>query len=111
MPNIGFVSYADDNTPFVMGSSEVEVINEIKTAAESFTLWFQNNCIKVHPDKFHLLLTDKKVIRWIFVMTSSQVREKNLGIKINNKLIFQKHLEELRKKPINKSVCCQEFNL
>ena len=30
IPNIDLVSYADDNTPFEMGSSALEVINEIK---------------------------------------------------------------------------------
>ena len=58
-PNIGLVSYADDNTPFKMGgSSELEVINEIKGVAESLTLWFRNNCMKVNPDKLRLLLSD-----------------------------------------------------
>ena len=42
-PNIDLVSYADDNTPFAMGSSELEVINEIKSVVESLTLWFWNN--------------------------------------------------------------------
>ena len=57
-----------------MGSSELKVINKIKTGAESLTLWFQNNCMKVNPDKFYLLLSDKKkFIRWIFVMRSFQV--------------------------------------
>ena len=38
-PNIDLISYADDNTPFAMGgSSELEVINEIKGVAESLTL-------------------------------------------------------------------------
>ena len=60
-PNIGLISYEDDNTPFAMGgSSELEVTNEIKGVAESLTLWFQNNYIKVNPDRFHLLLSDKK---------------------------------------------------
>ena len=66
--------YADDNTPFAMVSSELDVINEIKEVAGSLTLWFRNNCMKVNPDKFHLLLSDKKVITWIFVMRSFQVR-------------------------------------
>ena len=57
-PNTDLVSYADVNTRFAMGSSELEVINEIKSAAE--TLWFRNNCIKVNPDKLHLFLRDKK---------------------------------------------------
>ena len=55
------------------GSSELKVINKIKSVVESLTLWFWNNCMKVNPDKFHLLLSDKKVITWIFVMRSFQV--------------------------------------
>ena len=74
-PVIDLISYADDNTPFAMGgSSELEVIYEIKSVAESLTLWFRNNCMRMNPDKFHLLLSDKKVIRWIFVIRSFQVR-------------------------------------
>ena len=74
IPNIDLVSYADDNTPFAMGSSELEVINEIKSMAESFTLWFRNNCMKVNPDKFHLLLSEKRIHQVVFVMRSFQVR-------------------------------------
>ena len=55
IPNIDLVSYADDNTLFAMGSSELEVIKEFKTVAESLTLWFRKNCMKVNPDKFHLI--------------------------------------------------------
>ena len=33
---------------------------KIKGVAESLTLWFRNNCMKVNPDKFHLFLSDKK---------------------------------------------------
>ena len=36
-----------------MDSSELEVSNEIKSVAESPALCFQNNCMKVNPDKFH----------------------------------------------------------
>ena len=60
IPNIDLVSYVDDSTPFAIGSSELEVINEIKTVARSLTLWVRNKCMKVNPDRFHLLLSDKK---------------------------------------------------
>ena len=50
-PNIDLVSYADDNTPFAMGSSELEVINEIKSVVESLTLWFRNNCMKASESR------------------------------------------------------------
>ena len=36
--NTDSVRYTDDNTPFAMGGSELEVINEIESAAESFSL-------------------------------------------------------------------------
>ena len=74
-PNIDLVSYADDNTPFAVGgSSELEVINEIKVVAENLTLWFRNNCMKVNPDKFHLLLSDEKSHQVDILMRSFQVR-------------------------------------
>ena len=40
IPNTDLVSYADENTPFAMGSSELEVVHEIKSVAENLTLWF-----------------------------------------------------------------------
>ena len=104
IPNIDLVSYADDNTPFAMGSSELEVINEIKSMAESFTLWFRNNCMKVNPDKFHLLLSDKKIhqVDICNEKLSSTCSEKLLGIKIDNKLTFEEHVEGLCKKASQK---------
>ena len=56
--NTDLVSYAYDNTPFAMGSSELDVINEIKSAAETLFLWCQNNCINMNPGKFHIFLSD-----------------------------------------------------
>ena len=61
IPSTNLVSYTDDNTPFAMGSSELKVMNKIKNATGSLTLRFQNNCMKANPDKFHLLLSDKKI--------------------------------------------------
>ena len=63
-PNINLVSYAYDTTPFAMGgSSESEVINEIKSVVESLTLWLRNNCMKVNPDNFTFFLVIKKSLR------------------------------------------------
>ena len=70
IPNIDLVSYANDNTPFAMGSPELEVINEIRTVVENLTLRFWNNCMKVNPDKSHLLLSHQVDI----LMKSFQVR-------------------------------------
>ena len=78
----------------------------VQSVAERLTLWFRNNCMKVNPDKFHLLLSDKKkVIRWIFVRRSFQVHtvKSFWGIKINNKLTFEEHVEGLCKKASQKA--------
>ena len=104
-PNIDLVSYADDNTPFAMGgSSELEIINEINSATESLTLWSRNNCKKVNPDKFHLLLSDKKShhVDICNDKLSSTCSEKFFAIKIDNKLTLDKYVEELCKKASQK---------
>ena len=67
------------------GSSELEVINQIKSVVESLTLWFWNNCMKVNPDKFHLFVS-KKFFR----------------IKIDNKLTLREHVEGLCNKASQK---------
>ena len=93
--NIDLVSYADDSTSFAMdNSSELEVINEIKSVMESLTLWFRNNCKKVNPDKFHLL-SDKKShhVDICNEKLSSTCRETFFEIKIDNKLTLEEHVE------------------
>ena len=40
IPNFDLISYADDNTPFAMDISELALINEIKSAAETLSFWF-----------------------------------------------------------------------
>ena len=49
----------------------------------------------MNPDKFHLLFSDKKFIRWIFV-------DKIAFGDIDNKLIFEEHAEGLFKKASQK---------
>ena len=85
-------------------SSEFEVINEIKSVSDRLTLWFRNNCTKVNPDKFHFLLSDKKVITWIFgnEKLSITCSEKFFRIKVVNNLTLEGHVEELYKKASQK---------
>ena len=87
-----------------MGSSELEVINKVKSVVESFTLWFRNNCMKVNPDEFHLLLSDKKIhqVDICDKKLSSTCSEKSLRITIYNKLTFEEHVEGLCKKATQK---------
>ena len=40
IPNCDLISYADDNTPFAMDISQLTLINEIQSAAETLSFWF-----------------------------------------------------------------------
>ena len=76
----------------------------VEGVAERLTLWFRNNCVKVNPDKFHLLLSDKKShqVDICNKKFSSTCSENFLGIKINNNLTFEEHVEGLCKKASQK---------
>ena len=75
----------------------------VQSVAERLTLWFRNNCMKVNPDKFHLL-SDKKdnQVDVCNEKLSSRCSEKCLGIKNDNKFTFEDHVEELCKKTSRK---------
>ena len=76
----------------------------VQSVAERLTLWFRNNCMKVNPDKFHLLLSDKKShqVDICNKKFSSTCSGKLLGVKIDNKLTFEEHEEGLCKKASQK---------
>ena len=67
-------------------------------------MWFQNNCMKVDPDEFHLLLSDKKShqVDICNKKLSSTCSEKFLWIKTDDKLTFEEHVERLCEKASQK---------
>ena len=69
--------------------------------------------MKVNPEKFHLLLSDKKIHQVDICGEKLSITgsEKLLEIKIDYKLTFEEHLEGLYKKPVKKSALWQEFHL
>ena len=100
MNKVDFASYADDNTPYVIGNGVKEVINSLKEASGKLFYWFANNQMKANPDKCHLLTSssDKVSICVDNYNIKSNKSEKLLGIKIDNKLNFNTHVNEICKK-------------
>ena len=43
MNKVDFSSYADDNTPYIIGKFVEEVINSLKEASYELFYWFVNN--------------------------------------------------------------------
>ena len=59
---IDFASYADDNTPYVVGNNIEDVIIKLQNASLALFQWFYDNQMKANPDKCHFIRsTDDKV--------------------------------------------------
>ena len=86
--SIDFISYADDNTPYIVDESVEKVINKLEVEAKSLFKWFSDNQMKVNPDKCHLLIssTSQSELKIGNVTIKSSIFENLLGIKIVNKL-------------------------
>ena len=97
---VDFASYADDNTPYVIGNGVKEVVNSLKEASDELFYWFAYNQMKANPDKCHLVTSssDKLSIYVDNYNIKSSKCEKLLGIKIDNKLNFNTHADEICKK-------------
>ena len=102
--DIGFASYADDNTPYCIGKTTQEVISQLEKSSKSIFEWFENNGMKVNPDKCHLLLSKNENFEAnINENRISNTRfEKLLGVTFDNQLNLNHHISKLCKTDSNK---------
>ena len=57
--NIEIASCANDNTPYCSYKNFEDVITCLEKTADDLFTWFDNNGMKVNPNKCHLLLSTK----------------------------------------------------
>ena len=100
IPNFNVASYGDDTTPYSTGKDVMKVLSDLEEASVILSNWFRDNSTKANPEKYHLLLSDNKEDQMKVENTSvtNTKCETLLGIKIDNKLTFEKHVESLCKK-------------
>ena len=55
-----FASYADDKTPYTVNENAKEVIRTLEQISKPLLIWFKDNKMKLNPDKYHLILSDKE---------------------------------------------------
>ena len=53
-------NFADDTTPFVSDMSLEVVLEEIEDNTKICVDWFENNYMKMNPDKSHILVSGNK---------------------------------------------------
>ena len=92
--NYDIASYADDNTPYVTCETMESLIESLEKIAEEIFKWFKNNEMQANADKCHVLIsTDQKLHVNIGTLQIENSKcEKLLGVNIDSKLSFEKHL-------------------
>ena len=56
MGDIGFESYADDNTPYTTENDMEDVIFKLQNSSKILFQWFVDSKMKANPDKMSLYL-------------------------------------------------------
>ena len=62
MNDIDFASYADDNTPFIIGEDIGDVIFKLQNASKTLLQWFYDNQVKANPDKCHSICSSNDTL-------------------------------------------------
>ena len=104
LPKDGVANYADDITPFPAGNGIHTIISDLEQASNILSKWFIDSYLKANSDKYHVLrseTSDTQLIDENVPITSSSC-EKLLGIKIDQKLSSETHVEPLSKKASQK---------
>ena len=59
--NVGFTSYADDNTVYDAGVNTDEVIFSLPGSSKRLFKWFADNQMKTNEDKCHLIISTNEL--------------------------------------------------
>ena len=94
LSNHEIASYADDNTPYVACDTIEAMIAWLEKIAKKIFKWFKDNEMQGNTDKCHVLISTSQKLH--VNIGTSQIEnnkyEKPLGVNIDNKLSFEKHL-------------------
>ena len=96
--------FTDDNTLSAFAETVSKLINILQSDSEVITDWFKKNQIRINPDKFQIIILDKKkgdhtneneVIdnKKIKTVTSVEL----LGIQLDDKLTFSPYIRNICK--------------
>ena len=91
-------NFADDNTPYVIGSSLLEEV------ACAIFKWFKDNQMKANADKCHMLLStsNELTVKINEIQIKNSQLEKLLEITIDNNLKFEDHINNICRKASGK---------
>ena len=102
--DVNIASYADDNTLYDSCDTIEEVISSLQSSSKKLFQWLSDNQMKGNTEKCHLIMSTDQSVN--FQLGGSLIErsdcEKMLGVKIDYKLNFDKHVKTLCSKANNK---------
>ena len=105
LENSDIINFADDNTVSAFANTIPDLLKILESESNVAIEWFQNNDMIVNRDKFQAIIVNKhSQIRESYKLNvghyeiETDATVKLLGIEIDDKLTFLKHISKLCKK-------------
>ena len=97
MNDIDFASYAEDNTPFIVGEDISDDIFKLQNASKTLFQWFHDSQMKANPDKCHFICSSNKKLNIVIKdqTISNSNCEKLLHVLLDSKLTFKPHVDSI----------------
>ena len=95
-----FTNYADDITPYVIGSNPDEMVSELRDITKKLFTWFSQNEMKANLGKCHMLLSSTESLSFQIseIVIDNSQSKKLLGVTFDSKLKFEKHVSTICQK-------------
>ena len=94
MKETDFSSYTDDNTPYRIAEIIEEVIKLLERDSKMLFRWFSDNEMKANINRCRLVVNKKYEV--VINLEETEIKnEKLLGIKVDTKLNFNEHLNDI----------------
>ena len=98
MDDIDFASYADDNTPYTVRNNMEDVIFKLQNLSQILFQYFMDHQVKANPDdKCDFICSTNDTVNLVVenqIIDNSKC-EKVLGVKLNYKLTFNAHIDDI----------------
>ena len=101
-------NFSDDNTIYAAKRDLNELLRLLKKESEVAIKWFSDNNMIVNPKKFQAIIINRpnrSNHNWYLTINNAEIKSKEsvtiLGIEIDNKLNFEKHVSTICKKANN----------
>ena len=97
--DIDICNFASNTTPFLCDQALETVLETQKSNSKKAIFWFENNCMKLNTDKYHLLISGSKYEQiWVEIREDKTWESdvvKLLDAAIENRLNFDSHTDSI----------------